>query len=1114
MGSTPASIATHAKEGGVTSPRSPIWLEVGAFILCIGYLFFLLRDVLFLGSATLAHDNLFWTLPVFTYFAEGIGNGMLPLWNPYSHGGEPLAHVYLTTRLLDPVSIAVAWLGQLVTSDLVLLANWDRVLKALLAAMGAYLLLRQWTVSVLVRIALVPALVLSNFTANALWQPGILDQFVYTPFFLIFLLNLLRKRDYRWHNWVGAATFFGASLQSYFFVGPSLAAALVFLGFVLFRRDDAFALFKTRSNWPKILLGLLIVVAMAGPQAYLYRNLDQFDLPPREGAAAASAPAPAKVGMSYETIRQTGSFAQLQDFLGLLVPGLLFLRRTSEAGQYLGGLVFLGALYGLVFASHPLKRIWLLVGVSVGLLMLGPMGGLHWLLYQVFPPLWFLRHTEQLVNLFQLAVLFFFVVGAEAWLQHWRHGNPALSTSASSPTPGPLTRLFGNAEHARALAIVLVVGAVLIAGPYLARGYAERPTFFRSASLAFLAIGAAIYLLRRDLGRWTLAGTIVLGMLGLTALLTNRTDISSGVIDVFLQVWLYAMTFILLPLTVIYAWWHKGDAESDLDSKYGERVGGSTESAIRLIGFTLFLSVAIGFFNLPPAFNMSAAHVVAHVVLSILAALSSLGILHPRWLIASAPKLYARLSIVRYVAGLFFLVLLVLSVYLKVKGYFEIHAFFYLHPIQDYFGTSSFFHFHWLGLTLACAILAMRPHLLPEALSTIRNTATALRFVTSALLLCCFVPAALIALQAVSSGNTALQRDAIGIGGFYIFVASVGGGISLWAALRNKHRKIQKPGKAFGFIRASGNFVPSLLVVWIALDLAAFVAMVATSLDISGIYSKPLWNVPRPENVYAAQGQPRTPVFSSHRVITPPVSPEIGTYVYRAGQEMRYADLFARKASMLDLPTDMRKRPAEDIATAPLEKQLGLARHNGFIQLRGYSELLRSGMPAEALSEIFALDRPLIQFRPCTESQEAFLSQARSMPREEAMSLLRRAVLLDGASQTESPCQASGADENRFAYQVLKYDYDTIRLKINAPANGYLYYADGYDPYWVASVDGKFTAVQQANFNFKAVPVGMGEHEVELAYQPFTLRFLIAVYFMVFLLGLATVFASFARSRA
>ena len=77
-------------------------------------------------------------------------------------------------------------------------------------------------------------------------------------------------------------------------------------------------------------------------------------------------------------------------------------------------------MYGLIFAQHELKRVWLVVTAFFALLVLGPFGLLHQALYYVFPPLWFIRHTHQFVEFLIMALLYFYVLGADRVIQHLR----------------------------------------------------------------------------------------------------------------------------------------------------------------------------------------------------------------------------------------------------------------------------------------------------------------------------------------------------------------------------------------------------------------------------------------------------------------------------------------------------------------------------------------------------------------------------------------------------------------------------------------------------------------------------------------------------------------------
>jgi uncharacterized membrane protein YfhO len=54
---------------------------------------------------------------------------------------------------------------------------------------------------------------------------------------------------------------------------------------------------------------------------------------------------------------------------------------------------------------------------------------------------------------------------------------------------------------------------------------------------------------------------------------------------------------------------------------------------------------------------------------------------------------------------------------------------------------------------------------------------------------------------------------------------------------------------------------------------------------------------------------------------------------------------------------------------------------------------------------------------------------------------------------------------------------------------GYLVRAYTYYPGWRATVDGRPTEILRANYAFMALPLGPGEHRVELRYRPVSLTF-------------------------
>ena len=67
----------------------PAIIEAMVGFLALTYSIYSLRSMLIFGRTTLIHDNFYWYYPIFHFFSENIISGHYPLWNPFSHGGEP-----------------------------------------------------------------------------------------------------------------------------------------------------------------------------------------------------------------------------------------------------------------------------------------------------------------------------------------------------------------------------------------------------------------------------------------------------------------------------------------------------------------------------------------------------------------------------------------------------------------------------------------------------------------------------------------------------------------------------------------------------------------------------------------------------------------------------------------------------------------------------------------------------------------------------------------------------------------------------------------------------------------------------------------------------------------
>nr|WP_041756881.1 hypothetical protein [Bradyrhizobium sp. ORS 278] len=63
--------------------------------------------------------------------------------------------------------------------------------------------------------------------------------------------------------------------------------------------------------------------------------------------------------------------------------------------------------------------------------------------------------------------------------------------------------------------------------------------------------------------------------------------------------------------------------------------------------------------------------------------------------------------------------------------------------------------------------------------------------------------------------------------------------------------------------------------------------------------------------------------------------------------------------------------------------------------------------------------------------------------------------------------------------RVERFYFDNVRFSLTVDSPGWLLYADAFDPRWSVDIDGKPAENWRANFAYKAVRLGPGEHSVE-----------------------------------
>ena len=72
--------------------------------------------------------------------------------------------------------------------------------------------------------------------------------------------------------------------------------------------------------------------------------------------------------------------------------------------------------------------------------------------------------------------------------------------------------------------------------------------------------------------------------------------------------------------------------------------------------------------------------------------------------------------------------------------------------------------------------------------------------------------------------------------------------------------------------------------------------------------------------------------------------------------------------------------------------------------------------------------------------------------------------------------------------QIVSYAPNDVRLHTSTDGDAWLVLSDTYYPGWTASVDGQPAPVLRGDVLFRVVPVPAGEHDVELRFEPSSVK--------------------------
>jgi hypothetical protein len=236
---------------------------------------------------------------------------------------------------------------------------------------------------------------------------------------------------------------------------------------------------------------------------------------------------------------------------------------------------------------------------------------------------------------------------------------------------------------------------------------------------------------------------------------------------------------------------------------------------------------------------------------------------------------------------------------------------------------------------------------------------------------------------------------------------------------------------------------------------------------------------------------PQKPFLPQKRAIFAPPRDDIYQGIRYDSLIYRYPFVFSSIKWHTDYTlNDLKNGSLEFVLKAKNEKWLT------FSLPKKYFKLIYADISPLAIEEMFAVGKPMFQFKSnVVEVKEseipAFLRQ---LGPAKSVELLQETVIIDekAAPLLAKPEGYQKADQmisglkekENFSYNIERYDYNSLYMKVYTDKEGFLYWADGYDKNWHAYINGNEVPIYLANINFKAISLPKGANNIKFVYNP------------------------------
>lgn len=103
---------------------------------------------------------------------------------------------------------------------------------------------------------------------------------------------------------------------------------------------------------------------------------------------------------------------------------------------------------------------------------------------------------------------------------------------------------------------------------------------------------------------------------------------------------------------------------------------------------------------------------------------------------------------------------------------------------------------------------------------------------------------------------------------------------------------------------------------------------------------------------------------------------------------------------------------------------------------------------------------------------------------EKEQSNLSKVILMTSDTTRLIKFRPNCTDKTDAKIDILKYELNSVSLRVVAPCNGFISSSETNFPGWSAKLDGKNIPVFTGNYSFRAINIPSGNHEIIFYYQP------------------------------